>query len=350
MTSLSFAYFLYFHADAEHPDWGPLWNPVYTLQPNPDDIYLYCPIREDLSYRLAGNRGTVKMLLINTQGALPGLGDADHTGVRYADIDDRSLILDAAGNFEILISREKPSGHTGNWLPIKPGASVLMTRYRSYDWINEIDPVMSIQCLDPVGPKPRLSPEQIVERVKQMAAMPVAATSLFYAMQNQVKADVGINVFQPQKLGGALSKQFYIPAVFEYEDDEALIIETELPQQRHYWNFQLNDPYFNALEYVYRLSSTNGHFARLSSDGKFRAVLALKDPGVPNWLDTAGYKQGTIYGRWYDCDSCPTPTLKRVKFADLRNHLPADTPVVTPEERARELADRVAACQRRRRW
>ena len=225
-----------------------------------------------------------------------------------------------------------------------------MTRYRSYDWLNEIDPVMSIECLSPVGPKPRLTPEAITERIRLMAAMPVAAQKLFYWMQNQVKTDVGVNMFQPQKLGGALSKQVYIPAVFELEEDEALIIETELPAQRHYWNFQLNDPYFNALEYVYRLSSTNGHFAKISSDGKFRAVVALSDPGVPNWLDTAGYKQGTIYGRWYDCDTCPTPTLTRVKLADLRAHLPADTPVVSPEERAKELADRVRGCQSRRRW
>ena len=351
MMQFSYGYFAFFHATAEHPDWAPLWNPVYTLQPNPDDIYLYCPVRDDLTYRLSGNRGTVKMLLINTQGALPGLeGEIDHVGAKYADIDDRSLTLDKDGNFEIMLSRERPAGHTGDWLEIKPGASVLMTRYRSYDWINEIDPVMSIECLSPVPPKPRLTPDDILKRIRQMAAMPVAATSMFYHMQNQVKADVGINVFQPTSLGGALSKQIYIPAVFEFEDDEALIIETDLPQQRHYWNFQLNDPYFNALEYVYRLSSTNGHFAHVSSDGKFRAVLALSDPGVPNWLDTAGYKQGTIYGRWFDCDSCPTPTLTRVKLAALRKHLPADTPIVTPEERAQELADRVRGCQRRRRW
>ncbi len=90
--------------------------------------------------------------------------------------------------------------------------------------------------------------------------------------------------------------------------------------------------------------------ATLSSDGKFRAVIALEDPGVPNWLDPAGYTEGGIYGRWYDCDSEPLPTLKRVKLAELRDHLPADTPVVTPEERAEELRVRVRACQRRRRW
>ena len=104
------------------------------------------------------------------------------------------------------------------------------------------------------------------------------------------------------------------------------------------------------MEYVYRHSSTNGHFAHVASDGRFYAVLSLQDPGVPNWLDTAGFQQGTIYGRWYDCDSHPMPSLKRVKFSEIRKHLPADTPVVTPQERAAALAARVAACQRRRRW
>jgi hypothetical protein len=43
-------------------------------------------------------------------------------------------------------------------------------------------------------------------------------------------------------------------------------------------------------------------------------------------------------------------TIKRVKLSELRNHLPSDTPVVTPAERAEELATRVRAAQRRRRW
>jgi hypothetical protein len=351
MMQFSYGYFAFFHADAEHPDWAPLWNPVYTLQPNPDDIYLYCPIRSDLQYRISGNRGSVYMITFNTQAALPGLpGAVDHTGEFYSDLDDSDLQISADGGFEILVSAEKPAGYTGNWLRIKPGASVLMTRYRSYDWVNEVDPQMSVECLNPVGLKKRLTPDEILERVRLMAGMPVAATRLFYAMQNQVKANVGVNVFEPTRLGGALSRQIYIPAVYEFGDDEALILETELPKVRRYWNFQLNDPYFNAVEYVYRLSSTNGHFAKVSSDGKFRAVIALRDPGVPNWLDTAGYRQGTIYGRWYDCDSHPMPTLKRVKFSEIRDHLPADTPVVTPEERAEELRRRVRACQRRRRW
>jgi hypothetical protein len=183
-----------------------------------------------------------------------------------------------------------------------------------------------------------------------MAKFPARKTKLYYAMQNGVKQRVGFNVFEPVRYPGALVKQVYWPACFQLEQDEALIIETELPARRPYWNIQLNDPYFNALEYVYRLSSTNGHYAKLSSDGKIRAVISLTDPGVPNWLDPAGYTEGGIYGRWYDCDSEPVPTIKRVKMAALRQHLPADTPSVTPKQRAEELRQRVRACQRRRRW
>ena len=351
MMQMSYGYFAFFHATPEHPDWAPLWNPVYTLQPNPDDIYLQSPVSPAYRYRVSGTRGTVKMITFNTQGPLAGMPDPpDMTGECYADLDDRHLQIEADGTFEILLSAERPEGHSGNWLQIKPDASTLMIRKRSYDWSGEIDPVLSIENLDPVPPKPRLSVDEILQRIRNMAGMPAKATQLFYWMQNQVREEAGINVFKPAPIGGALSRQIYIPAVFEFEADEALIIETELPEVRPYWNFQLNDPYYNALEYVYRLSSTNGHFARVSSDGKFRAVISLEDPGVPNWLDPAGFQQGTIYGRWYDCDSCPTPTLKRVKFAELRNHLPADTPTVSPQERAAELQERVRGCQRRRRW
>jgi hypothetical protein len=352
MTSLSYSYFAYFHATPEHPDWAPLWNPVYTLQPNPDDIYYYCPISSDYQYKITGNRGSVYMITFNTQAALPGIPWApiDRTGEFYADLDDGDLTLDADGNFEILLSKEKPAGYAGDWLQIKEGAVCLMTRYRSYDWVNEVDPVMSIECLNPVGLKKRLTPEEILQRIEWMAKMPVAATRQFYDMQNQVKANVGVNVFEPSRYLGALSRQIYIPAVFDFEDDEALIVETDLPKERRYWNFQINDPYFNIVEYVYRISSTNGHFAHVASDGRFYGVLSLKDPGVPNWLDTAGYKQGTIYGRWYDCDSHPLPTLKRVKFSEIRDHLPSDTPTVTEEQRAEELRQRVRGCQRRRRW
>ncbi len=350
MMSLSYSYFAYFHATPEHPDWAPLWNPVFRLQPNPDDIYLYSPIRGDLRYRVSGNRGTIHILSFTTQRFMSGMVDDISQIGGHNDLDDQDIVFDANGDFELIFSVERPAGHAGNWAPIHPEATGMMVRLRSYDWVNEIDPTLSIECLDAVPPKPRLTPEGIIARIREMAKFPARKTRSYYRMQNAVKERVGFNVFEPIRMKGALTKQVYWPACFQLETGEALIIETEIPKRAPYWNIQLNDPYFNALEYVYRLSSTNGAMAKLSSDGKLRAVIALTDPGVPNWLDPAGYKEGGIYGRWYDCDTNPVPTIKRVKLADLRDHLPADTPVVTRQQRAEELRVRVRACQRRRRW
>lgn len=350
MMSLSYSYFAYFHATPEHPDWAPLWNPVYTLQPNPDDIYLYAPIRGDLRYRVSGNRGTIHILSFTTQRFMSGMVDDISQIGGHNEIDNTQMVFAPNGDFELIFSVERPVGYAGNWAPIHPEASGMMVRFRSYDWENEIDPVMSIECIEPVSPKPRLTPEEIIARIREMSKFPARKTRSYYRMQNGVKERVGFNVFEPVRYKGALAKQVYWPACFQLDDGEALIIETDLPERRPYWNIQLNDPYFNALEYVYRLSSLNGHTAKVSTDGKFRAVIALDDPGVPNWLDPAGYGEGGIYGRWYDCDSSPTPIIKRVKLAELRDHLPADTLAVTPGERAEELRRRVRACQRRRRW
>ena len=267
------------------------------------------------------------------------------------DFDHRSLTnIGPNGELEVILSAERPAGHTGDWLPIPREADSLVLRYRSVDWVNERDPQLSIECLDPVPLKPRFSAEEIIRRLPEMAKLPSRYNKAFYPMQNEVKEEVGVNVFVHRKYEAGLSRQIYWPAVFELDDGEALIIETEMPKQSIYWNIQLNDEVFNAIEYVYRLSSLNASTAKLSSDGKLRAVVALEDPGVPNWLDPAGFKEGTIYGRWYECDSNPMPIIRRVPLADLRSHLPADTPTVSPAERAELLRARVRAAQRRRRW
>ena len=350
MTSLSYAYFMYFHADAQHPDWAPLWNPVYTLQPNPDDIYIQSPIRGDLTYRVSGNRGTCKILSFTTQAALSGTYDDPPVPNGHNEVDADDLGIGLGEDFEIVFSAQRPDGYSGMWSPIAPNAGGMFVRYRMYDWENETDPVLAIECLGPVPPKPRLSPEEILHRIGEMGKFPGRKTKQYFRLQNAIRDAAGFNVFQPVRMPGALVKQTYWPACFQFEPDEALIIETEIPDHAPYWNVQLNDPLFNALEYVYRLSSTNGAMAKLSSDGRFRAVISLEDPGVPNWLDPAGYTEGGIYGRWYDCSSEPVPTLTKVKLADLRSHMPADTPVITPAQRADELRRRVRACQRRRRW
>lgn len=349
MMNLSYAYFVYFHADAEHPDWSPLYNPVFACQPNPDDLYVFSPLRSDLSYRVSGNRGTVQKLIFVTQKGIPGTQGDFQAYSAVNSLDERDFRVDDDGEFEILFSAERPAGHTGNWSELKPGADVIFVRYRMVDWEKERDPQISIECLDKVPLKARLTPEQIAEKLKLMAQVPGNMDRLFFKMQNDILNSVGYNVVQPVKYPG-LTKQVYWPAVFQLEEDEALIIESEMPEVVPYWNIQLNDPLYNAVEYVYRCSHLNAWNAYFGPDEKLRAVIALTDPGVPNWLDPCGFKEGTIYGRWYDTDTEPVPVIKRVKLSELRKHLPVDMPVVTPEQRDEQLRRRVRAAQRRRRW
>jgi hypothetical protein len=37
----------------------------------------------------------------------------------------------------------------------------------------------------------------------------------------------------------------------------------------------------------------------LEPDGTFRAVIAHRDPGVPNWLDTEGRPFGLVFWRFF---------------------------------------------------
>ena len=78
-----------------------------------------------------------------------------------------------------------------------------------------------------------------------------------------------------------------------------------------------------------------------------RAVLALRDPGVPNWLDPAGIPIGIALLRWYKASGVLVPKVTRVKLTDVRRHLPADTPVVSPQRRRVELDSRRLASLRR---
>jgi hypothetical protein len=79
-------------------------------------------------------------------------------------------------------------------------------------------------------------------------------------------------------------------------------------------------------------------------------VIAHVDPGVPNWLDVAGLPSGVIQLRWNRASDHPDPQVTKVPLAEVRSHLPADTPVVTPAERAESLRVRRRGAQMRRVW
>lgn len=348
--NFTLGYFMYFGADAEHPDWMPFLNSVLLLQPNPDDTYVLAPLRGDRRYRIVGERGSVHLLTLDIGSSLMGEDAEQPSTGKSVQVDLDSLERGADGRFEVLLSAERPAGHAGNWLPLHAEAKIAMIRQRSYDWGRERDARLAIECLDAPGLKPRMPAAEIARRLDALTSYTGRLSKLWLNHLDKLRARKAVNEFEFHAFGGGLAKQAYWQALFELRPDEALILETELPEHPRYWNVQLNDPIFNTIEYVQRQSSLNGHQARIDADGRFRAVLSLDDPGVPNWLDTAGYASGTLIGRWYECSTTPMPALKRVPLGRLREHLPADTPVVTPAQRAAVLSERRIGAQLRRRW
>jgi hypothetical protein len=147
-----------------------------------------------------------------------------------------------------------------------------------------------------------------------------------------------------------LEGQYYFECAYELDDDEALIVEARIPPVCAYWSVMLTNEIFETIDWYNNHSALNDTQAKPDKDGVVRFVIAAKEPGVPNWLDTAGYPTGQFQGRWYRSEGTALPTARKVKFRDVRKSLPPETPVVTPEERDRIIRERRLWLQQRRLW
>jgi hypothetical protein len=149
---------------------------------------------------------------------------------------------------------------------------------------------------------------------------------------------------------GGIAAQMYFQSLFEFNADEVLILEAEMPATVNYWSAQVIDPFYSAIDFIFHSSAYNGRQARVDSDGKVRFVISVQDPGVPNWLDTAGWRRGAMFWRWHQASSFPEPRVLRVKATELFRHLPSDTPRVDAAQRQVSRSVRIAQYQSRRRW
>jgi hypothetical protein len=145
---------------------------------------------------------------------------------------------------------------------------------------------------------------------------------------------------------GAAAENVSVWGSWELGEDQALVIEVS-PPDALYWSVSLGNHWWETIDYANRQSSLNGHQAVIDDDGVFRAVVAHSDPGVANWLDTAGQRLGPVIFRWLRASSAPVPTTRVVSVDDLTAALPARTARVDVEERGAIVARRRAAVRRR---
>lgn len=358
LMAMTFAqgYPIVFHASPDHPDLVPFLNATFnSMGPNPDNVYLVSPIRGDGVYRLYGNRGSIHLCTVTigaSSGAGRGLWLENLPGPLVGQTDLDKIDIAPDGSFELVISPQRPEGYEGNWLQLDERADHILVRQVSNDWDSERDAYVALDRLDgPIG-QPYLTKEQIAANFRLLGNFVLLGAKMWLDFMNKLRAESPVNTLKITRTwdSGGLATQTYIDGHWAIAPDEALVIETELPANCRYWNFQLTDALFCTFDMTSRQVSLNGHQAKIDADGKFRAVISATDPGVANWLDTAGYPKGTVVGRWFEADSSPEPVMRKVKLSELDSVLPPETARVTAQERAAILRARRAAVQRHRRW
>ncbi len=121
--------------------------------------------------------------------------------------------------------------------------------------------------------------------------------------------------------GWAAGDAAYALGGFELDGDQALVIEGRAPACA-FWNVCLWNPFLAGFDYRYERVTLNGAQAQVAADGTYRLVVAATDPGLPNWLSTAGHRSGVVWFRWFLPDETPDPLSPRVlPLAELTSAL-----------------------------
>jgi hypothetical protein len=339
-------------ADGDHPMFLPSLNlTLNVFQPNADTIYRTANITPGGTYRLRGYSGSLRIAKIGQFGPIPSDTGGGVHAIAYHDLN--TLGRDVHGRFDVLLSATKPAGYDGDWWQLGPHATSLLIRQVASDWSAERDPTLSIERLDIPPTRQRTPAGGLEKRLRRLATITSNTAGFLAAHVEGLRKEGYINtlkVFDVVTNLGGLFGQFYYEGAYDLGPADALIIESEYPKKCDYASLILTNDIYETTDWYNNHSSLNDSQWKVDGDNKLRVVVSAKDPGVANWLDTAGHPSGAVQGRWADCDINPVPSIRKVPVAEVASLLPPDTVKVTPAERERIIRDRCAAFQQRPLW
>ncbi|MEH6582912.1 MAG: DUF1214 domain-containing protein [Halioglobus sp.] len=301
---------------AEVPEFQqPVGATIKMGMDNPDNVYLSTRVNGDYTYRIRGKRNTVHFLGFGSQaGGYGSTGNLETTG----SFDASNIVLDENGEFEIIASSQH---QLGNWLPMKPNTSMIQARQTFGDRNKEVLPEFTIERIDGDTGVPEFNP-LIIDKALQGTVAFVRGTSTIFAnwAEDFKQHKNELPRFDPAVAyaAGGDPKIAYYHSYFELADDEALVVDLN-PPECEYWNFQLANYWLESLDFRYYQIHLNQHTAHYNVDGSVRVVISKNDPGVPNWLNTTGHKNGTMCVRWLGAKEHPTPIARLVKLSEIGN-------------------------------
>lgn len=288
---------------------------------NPDALYDYAPVASGRTYRVAGNAGTAIYFAFCAYGG----GFTSGTSV-VGNVSDAELDVDDDGYFELFIGSEPPDAterFASNWLQIDDSAfAVVLRQYftGAYAHRREMRPEIDVVG-DTAAPAPLADADLATrfEAVGEFVHHAIRLSGFVVAGVSQLPNQVAVNV-DPDAASTMAAALFPTPdnhysgGWFELDSDEALLIEGS-PADARYWSVQLLNRWFESFDYVHHRCVLNMDEVVLEPDGTYRIVVAHRDPGVANWLDTAGHAHGIVGFRWMrptEAVSPPTFTVVHV--------------------------------------
>lgn len=337
-------------ADMDYPRFVSCINPFsrWGLE-NVDNLYLCADVRPGVDYLVKGNVGDCADVVYETLTKMVG-DDGSSLGEGIGSIDLDTLQVEPSGDYSLLVAAER--GEAVNYLQAGPDVGTVFLRKTVNDWgagdtgwqtIEAIGDVPAPNRFDAPGDTDLLwsrAAELLSNQVNFLDAFSKTWPSTFQA--NTVSVPTS-------KASGYLPGQFNSAGVFDLGADECLLITTDAVECRHMSLAAGHYQWFNSFDGGVTPSQLNRDQSHLGSDGRYHYVVAAKDPGVPNWIDTSRHTRGFLFLRWQGVRGhAPlAPSVEVVDLADVRSSLPDDTPVVTAQERLIRVRGRRLALDRR---
>lgn len=315
---------------------------VGTSGDNPDAIYRTARIDGAGRYELLGrfdpsNRPAQLVLEID-RGTMaePAKVVGKDVQTMVSLVTDRDLAIAPDGSFRIAIGG-RASGP--NQMASGDGPCMLGVRDLLADW-KQRPSRLTLRRLDPGQAK-----APTIAELKQRIYAHLPGYVRFWAGF----PDIWMGGLKPNTIAKPMGRYggwgFVAGLRFQLAPDQAIVVTTNRGGAR-YTGSQLIDPWMIAPDARKNQVSLNLSQATPNADGSYTYVVASRDPGVANWLDTVGMQDGFGILRWQAVPKDATAEgligdFRVVPLPDLAKML--GLPRVSPAVRRARVAARAAA-------
>lgn len=304
--------------------------------PNAENVYRHARVESGRRYRIIGKMHSCEEFMLTVR---KGFMHEDQWGTVY-QVSATDLGIKEGDDFEILVGGDEDGA-----IPLPPDSAMVTFREYYYNWRPLEPAVFTIECLDDDA----IEPVPLVDAASLARQLDRAIDGAEHSIENwnnymrNQRAEGEDNTFAPpHKVSKGLADARYSFSYFDIDPTQALVIESTVPDAR-YWSLQLYQlAWFDLIDMVDRQSSLNHTQVKIDGDGKFRVVLSHADPGVVNWLDIGGRKEGLVTFRFFWGQNEPDISTQLVAVDDVQSLLPPDTTRVTRDERIEQIRARRA--------